>query len=160
MQDGKEQAICYASKAFSKSQANYSATKRELPAIVTFTRHFKHYHLGGKFKIVTDHRALQWLHNFKDPDALTTRRLKKLAAFNYEVQHRPGKSVGHADGLSRIPIVYQVTTSPSKEKRDKTVKTRFFELIQKNGNLFDLKDSLAHCISSDFKISTGIARSF
>ena len=28
------------------------------------------------------------------------------------------------------------------------------------GDLFQSKDSLAHCISSDFKMSTGIARSF
>ena len=160
VQDGKERAICYASKAFSKSQTNYSATKRELLAIVTFTRHFKYYLLGRKFKIVTDHRALQWLHNFKDPDGLTARWLEKLAAFDYEVQHRPGKSIGHADGLSRIPIVNQVTTSQSKENIGKPVKTKCFELIHKTGNLFDSKDSLAHCISSDFKMSAGIARSF
>ena len=60
VQDGKERAICYASKAFSKSQTNCSATKRELLAIVTFTRPFKQYVLGRKFKIATDHRALQW----------------------------------------------------------------------------------------------------
>ena len=71
--------------------------KRELLAIETFTRHFKHYLLGRKFKVVTDHRAVQWLHNFKDPDGLTARCLEKLAAFDYEVQHRPGKSIGHAD---------------------------------------------------------------
>ena len=160
VQDGKERAICYASKAFSKSRTNYSATKRELLASVTFTRHFKHYLLGRKFKIVTDHRALQWLHNFKDPDGLTARWLEKLAAFDYEVQHRPGKSIGHADGLSRIPIVNQVTTSSSTEKPDEPMKTIFFELIHKNGNLFESKDSLAHCISSDFKMSAGNARSF
>ena len=160
VQDGKERAICYASKAFSKSQTNYSATKRELLAIVTFTRHFKHYLLERKFKIVTDHRALQWLHNCEDPDGLTARWLKMLAAFDYEVQHRPGKSIGHADGLSRIPNVNQVTTSQSKEKPDKPKKTKFFELIQKTGNLFDSKDSLAPCISSDFEMSAGISRSF
>ena len=49
VQDGKERAVCYASKAFSKSQTKYSATKREFLAI-TFTRHFKHYLLGRKFK--------------------------------------------------------------------------------------------------------------
>ena len=160
VQDGKDRANCYASKAFSKSQTNYSATERELLAIVTFTRHSKHYLLGRKFKIVTDHRALQWLHNFKDPDGLTARWLEKLAAFDYEVQQRPCKSIGHDDGLSRIPIVNQVTTSPSKEKLDEPVKTNFFELIHKNGNLIESKDSLAHCISSDFKMSAGIARSF
>ena len=125
-QDGKERAICYASKAFSKSQTNYSATKRELLAIVTFNRHFKHYLLGRKFKIVTDLRALQWLHNSKDPDRLTARWLEKLAAIDYEVQDRPGKSHGHADGLSRIPIVDHVTTPQSKEKLNKPKKNEIF----------------------------------
>ena len=118
VQDGKKRAICYASKAFSKSPTNYSATKGELSAIVTFTRHFKHYILGRKFKIVSDHGALQWLHNFNETDGLTARWLQKLAAIEYEVQQRPGKSIVHADGLSRIPIVNQVTTSRSKEELD------------------------------------------
>ena len=77
VQDGKERAFCYASTAFLKAQTNYSATNRELLSIVTFTCHFKHYLLGRKFKIVTDHRALQWLLNFRDPDGLTTRWLGK-----------------------------------------------------------------------------------
>ena len=91
-------------------------------AIVTFTRHFKHYPLGRKFKIVTDHPALQWLLNFKDPNGLTARWLEKLAAFDYEMQHRAGKSFGHADGLSRIPNVNQITTSQSTEKLDEPMK--------------------------------------
>ena len=53
-----------------------------------------------------------------------------------------------------------MATSQSKEKPDEPVKTKFFELIHKTGNFFDSKDSLAHCISSDFKKSAGIARSF
>ena len=151
VEDGKERAICYDSKAFSKSQTNYSATKRELSAIVTFTRHFKHYLQGGIFKNNAYHRALQWLHNLKDPNGLTARWPEKVAAFDYEVQHRPGKSIGHADGLSRTPIVNQVTISRSKQKLDEPVKTKFFELIPKSDNLFESKDSLAHCILSGFK---------
>ena len=80
VQDGKEQAICYAFKAFSKIQTNCSAAKRQFLAIVTFCRHFKHYFVGKKFKIVTDPCALQWLHNFEDPVALTAEWLEKLAA--------------------------------------------------------------------------------
>ena len=81
----------------------YSATRHELLALVTFTRHFRHYLLGQKFTKSTDHSALQWLHSFKDPDGITARWLEKLAPFDYEVHHRPGKSIAHADGLSRIP---------------------------------------------------------
>ena len=74
--------------------------------------------------------------------------------------NRRGKSIGHADGLSQIPIINPVTTSQSNEKLDEPVKTRFFELIQNNANLFESKDSLAHCKSLDFKMSAGFARSF
>ena len=76
VQDGQERAICYASKAFSKAQTRYSATRRELLAVVNFTRHFKHYLLCQKFTIISDHRGLQWLHNSMDPDALTARWLE------------------------------------------------------------------------------------
>ena len=81
MQDGWERTICQASKASSKVQTKYSATKRELLAVVNFTRHFTHYLLGRQFKIVTDHSGFQWLHNFKNLDALTTRWLENFATF-------------------------------------------------------------------------------
>ena len=122
VQDGKERDICYASKAFSRTQTRYSATKRELLAFVNFTRHFRNYLLRRQFKIVTDHSALQWLHNFKDQDALTARCLEKLATFNYEVVHRRGESLGHADGLSRTPprALNMVSTQPKTNAPDET----------------------------------------
>ena len=42
VQDGKERAICFASRSLSKSHTNYSATRRELLMLVTFTCHFRH----------------------------------------------------------------------------------------------------------------------
>ena len=182
-QDGLERAICYASKALSKAQTKYSATRRELLALVTFTRHFRHYLLGRKFTIVTDHSALQWLHNFKDPDGITARWLEKLAPFDYEVRHRPGKSIGHADGLSRTParsvnVVAEEHKDTSTECSEewpnheaeqdadtmnlpklatRTVKANYREVV---GNVFDAPTSLAHCVSADFKMSAGIAREF
>ena len=59
--------------------------------------------LGRRFTVVTDHRALPRLHSIKDPDGITARWLEELAPFDYELRHRPGKSVRHAVGLSRIP---------------------------------------------------------
>ena len=103
VQNGPERVICYAPKSLNQAQSRYSTTERELLAIVNYTRHFKHYLLGRPFKIITDHRTLQWLHNFKDPDALTARWLEKLAAFDYEIEHRSGKSIGGAACISRLP---------------------------------------------------------
>ena len=60
-----------------KPKKNF-ATKRELSPAVYFTQHFRHYLLGQKITIVTDHRALWWFHSFKDPDGLTARWLEKI----------------------------------------------------------------------------------
>ena len=173
VQDGQERAICYASKAFSKAQTRYSATKRELLAVVNFTRHFKHYLLGQKFTIITDHRAQQWLHNFKDPDALTARWVEKLAAFDYEVVHRPGKAIGPADGLSRTPLRAfnaiatedPAANAPEDDQEwpnrtnESPPDTKQFQYSEVQGDVLQSTDSLAHCISADFKLGAGIARS-
>ena len=165
VQDGKERAICYASRSLSKSQTKYSATRRELIALVTFTRHFRHYLLGQKFTIVTDQSALQWLHSFKDPDGITARWLEKLAPFDYEVRHRPGKSIGRADGLLRIPpnstnaIETDLPATPTQNEIPQvaTVINNYQEVI---GLVFDSKDSIVHCVSADFEMSVEIARHF
>ena len=57
-QDNAEKVIAYASKSLQEAQRNYSATKRQLYAVVFFTNYFKEYLLEQKFRIVTDHRAL------------------------------------------------------------------------------------------------------
>ena len=165
VQDGKGRAICYASKSLPKSQTKYSATRQELLELVTFARHFRHYLLGQKFTKVTDHSALQWLHSFEDPDGITARWLEKFAPFDYEVRHRPGKSIGHADGLSRIPpnsINAIETDFPSTATQNEIPKVatgtnNYQEVI---GKVFDSKDSIAHCVSADFKMSAGIDRHF
>ena len=129
VQNGQERTNCYASKEFSKAQTKYAATKRELLAIVKFTGHFRHYLLGRKFTIITDHKAVQWLHNFKDPDGLTARWLQKLPAFDYEVHHRPVKSIEHADGLSRIPAAKIQTSTRTRNEhpspRDRNVTGKY-----------------------------------
>ena len=173
VQDGQENAICHASKAFSKAQIRYSATKREMLAVVNFTRHFRHYLLGQKFTIFTDHRAHQWLNNFKDSDALTARWLEKLPAFNYDVVHRPGKSIGHADGLSRTPlrafnpmVIEDPAADAPEEDQEWPNRTKesppdpkHFQYSEIQGDVQQSAESIAHCISADFKLGAGNARS-
>ena len=165
VQDGKERAVCYASKSLSKPQTKCSATRRKLLALVTFTRRFRHYLLGQKFTIVPDPSALQWLRTFKDPDGITARWLEKLAPFDYEVRHRPSKSIGHAYGLSRIPpnsinaieTVLPLIGPQNEIPQVATVINNYQEVI---GNVFDSKYSIAHCVSAGFEMSAGIARHF
>ena len=101
-QGTEDRVIAYASKTLSRSQRNYSATKRELFAIVHFTHYFKNYLLGQHFLIRTDHRTLVWIYSFKEPDGMVARWIEKLGQFNFDIKHRARKKIPHADCLLRI----------------------------------------------------------
>lgn len=49
LQDGKEVVIAYGSKTLSRSQMGYCTTYRELLAVVTFVKQFRHYLYGQPF---------------------------------------------------------------------------------------------------------------
>lgn len=101
--DGQEHPVSFASKALSKSERKYSTTRREMLAVVVFVQYFKHYLLGAKFTLRTDHRALLWLKSFKDSEGILARWIEKLEAFNFNVIHREGRLHANADALSRLP---------------------------------------------------------
>ena len=95
-QGTEDRVIAYASKTLSKSQRNYSATKRELFTIVHFAHYFKNYLLGQHFLVITDHRAFVWIYSFKDPDGMVAIWIEKLGQFNSDIKHRAGKKIPHS----------------------------------------------------------------
>ena len=101
VQDGEEKVIAYASKTLSPSQRKYCVTYRELLAVVLFVKQFRHYLLGRKFKIRTDHVSLKWLMRFRDAEAMVGRWVLYLSSFHFEIEHRKGLNHGNADALSR-----------------------------------------------------------
>ena len=59
--DGMEKVIAYYSAALTPTAQRYSAFDRELLAVVSAIRKFKHYLLGVPFTIYTDHKPLEQL---------------------------------------------------------------------------------------------------
>ena len=103
VQNGVERLIGFGSFVLDSAQRNYCTTRKELLAVVRFTRHFKHYLLGRRFTLRTDHNSLLWLMGFKNIEGQLARWMEELAVYNMEIVHRPGKDHVNADGLSRIP---------------------------------------------------------
>ena len=85
------------------AERRYCTTQKELLAVVQGCKTFKNYLLGRKFDIITDHRCLIWLTNFKHPENRLARWLETLAAYDYDLKYRPGTTISHADALSRYP---------------------------------------------------------
>ena len=72
-------------------------------AVVRSTNQFRHYLLGRKFTVCTNHNSLAWLMNFKQIEGQLARWIEELGQFSMTIEHRPGKKHANADALSRIP---------------------------------------------------------
>ena len=104
VQDGVERVVAYASNTLSPSERRYCTTYRELLAVVVFMKKFRHYLMGQKFVVRTDHSSLRWLTNFKETEGMVGRWLSAISPFSYTIEHRSGVNHGNADGLSRKMI--------------------------------------------------------
>ena len=109
LDDGKEYPIAFHSKTLTLTERNYAQLDREALAIIVGVKKFHHFLYGHSFEIITDHKPLLGIFNSSKqiPDIINPRRLRWIAflsAYNYTLFHKPGKSISHADALSRSPL--------------------------------------------------------
>ena len=103
IQNGRKIVIAYASRTLNRSEQNLSATEREALACVDGIKYFQHYLYGRHFTIYTDHAALKWLMDIKDPTGKLARWSLTIQQYDFTIKHRSGTSNGNADALSRRP---------------------------------------------------------
>lgn len=116
---GSDKPVCYASRTLNDSEVNYSTIEKELLAIVWATKYFRPYLFGRKFKIITDHKPLQWIMSLKEPNSRLTRWRLKLSEYDFTVVYKKGTSNTNADALSRVEIhneeMSSVAVNPSEK---------------------------------------------
>ena len=103
VQDGMEKVISYGSAVLTAPQRNYCTTRKELLAIIRFTRQYRHYLLGRTVRVRTDNSSLLWLTRFREPCGQIARWLEELSQYDLQIEHRKGRLHVNADTLSRIP---------------------------------------------------------
>ncbi|XKL60483.1 hypothetical protein PGB90_007540 [Kerria lacca] len=97
--------ISYTSRTLNKAELNYSTIEKETLAIVWSVKYFRPYLFGQNFKILSDHKPLQWLFKVNDPGSRLLRWRIKLEEYNYTISHVSGTQNSVADALSRINCV-------------------------------------------------------
>ncbi|GJP34863.1 hypothetical protein CLOM_g19347 [Closterium sp. NIES-68] len=100
---GEERVVAYASKSCSVTEANYSSYEGEGLAAVWGVTHFRVYLQGRHFTLVTDNQPLLWLMKNQMLTGRNAWWAMRLQEYEFDIQHRPGKTLQHADGLSRSP---------------------------------------------------------
>ena len=121
-QNGDERVISYASRKLSSTEKFYCTTRKELLAVVTFVRQFKHYLYGKKFLLRTDHKSITWMLKAELNTSQYFNWKNELSLFDFEVVHRPGDKHVNADFLSRNPECEQCDVLHENPKRKRNVK--------------------------------------
>ncbi|UYV69897.1 hypothetical protein LAZ67_7001124, partial [Cordylochernes scorpioides] len=103
--DSTEHVISYYSKKLLKHQQNYSAYELECYAVIQAIDYFEVYLENKPFQVITDHSALQWLLNLKNPKSKFFRWLVNLSTKTFTITHRSGNKLTHVDALSRAPVL-------------------------------------------------------
>ena len=92
IQDGRERAICFASRIFTKAERNYDVTRRELLAVVVFTNRFRHFLYGRPFILRQTTPRCVGSSTRSRFTSQSTRWITKLADFDMVVKHRPWRT--------------------------------------------------------------------
>ena len=93
--DGEDHPVAFFSKKLLPRETRYSTVEKECLALVAAIKHFDVHLVGRHFKIVTDHRALQYLQTMKNANPCLTRWALAIQPFYYTIVHRPGRMASH-----------------------------------------------------------------
>ena len=127
-QDGAERVIAYASKCLTTAEMNYSQVEEEGLSIVFGVQKFRHFLLGRKFVLRTDHRPLLTIFNATKvtPPTRTSSRLTRwalqLSQYDYQIEYKNSRDHGNADALSRLPIGTDVKFDESNKEEEEAEK--------------------------------------
>ena len=102
--DDGRRVIEFASHRFTDTEKRYPVIEQEAYAIIFAVNRWRHFLLGGHFTLETDHRPLVWLQSKKELLGKLGRWSLRLAEFDFDVKHIPGKHHEDVDALSRAPV--------------------------------------------------------
>jgi hypothetical protein len=109
MQEGH--VIAYASRQLRKHEQNYPTHDLELAAMVHALKIWRHYLLGHRCQIYTDHKSLKYIFTQNDLNLRQRRWLELIKDYDLEIHYHPGKANVVADALSRKSYVNTIMVS-------------------------------------------------
>jgi hypothetical protein len=103
--DSKWHPVAYLSKSLSPVERNYEIHDKEMLAIIRGLEEWRHFLEGAQHRVEiwTDHKNLEYFRTAKKLNRRQARWSLYLSRFDFDLRHRPGRSMGKPDALSRRP---------------------------------------------------------
>jgi ribonuclease HI len=99
MQEG--QVVCYASRQLRKHEENYPTHDLELAAVVHALKIWRHYLIGHRCEIYSDHKSLKYIFTQDNLNLRQRRWLELIKDYDLRINYHPGKANVVASALSR-----------------------------------------------------------
>jgi hypothetical protein len=109
MQNG--QVVVYALRQLRKHEEKYSAHDVELAVVVHALKIWRHYIIGKRCEVYSDHESLKYIFTLPDLDLRQRRWLELIKDYDLGINYHPGKASGVADALSRRSHLNMLATS-------------------------------------------------
>jgi hypothetical protein len=102
--------ICYESRKLKEHERHYATHDLELAAIVHALRKWRHYLMGKRFELRTNHNGLKYLFDQPTLNARQSRWLEFLSEYDFDIKHIKGKENKVVDALNRRVHELHATT--------------------------------------------------
>ena len=99
MQDVR--VVSYASRQLKPHELNYATHDLELAAVVHALKTWRHYLIGNRCDVYTDHKSLKYILTQKELNLRKRRWLELIKDYDMKLHYHPGKANVVGDGLSR-----------------------------------------------------------
>jgi hypothetical protein len=98
MQEG--QVVCYASRQLREHEENYPTHDLKLAAMVQALKIWRHYLIGHRCEIYSDHKTLKYIFTQNDLNLRQRHWLELIKDYDLGINYHPGKANVVADALS------------------------------------------------------------
>src|SRR5438128_1564585 len=99
MQEGH--VVAYASRQLRRHEQNYPTHDLELAAVVHALKIWRHYLIGKRTELYTDHKSLKYIFTQSDLNLRQRRWLELIKDYDLGINYHPGKANVVADALSQ-----------------------------------------------------------
>ena len=102
--DSPLRPVYFFSRVLRGAECRYPVREKELLAVVSALKAWRHVVFGLSVTVRSDHKSLQYLRSLKDLTPRLSRWLSFIEEFNIEIRYVPGPQNAAADALSRLPL--------------------------------------------------------